>query len=188
MRKRLRFAALAEALLLTGCASGAIASAPARSAPASERSAPASEPANIMVYSLNSDGAYFSAIVTGAAGDYGQAVTVDPDGTVDPRHSSDLEFRLASGSFRLDIARLDRKLVQATSHEPVYPATCTTFVKVTGTAPIVAGSGTGSYRGISGGFAMTAEVDEVHTKPCQQNLSFVRQVITLTGRGTVSLG
>jgi hypothetical protein len=181
MQKRLLSAALAEVLVLTGCASGAIATTPARSAPVSKTT-------NIMVYSLNSDGAYFSAIVTGAVGDYGQAVTVDPDGTVDPGHSSEMEFRLTRGSFRLDTASMDKKLVMATSHEPIYPATCTTFVKATGTAPIIAGSGTGSYRGIGGGFAMTAEVDEVHATPCRQTLSFLRQVIMLTGRGSVSLG
>lgn len=181
MKKRLLFLALAEVLVLTGCASGAIATTPARSAPVSKTT-------NLMVYSLNSDGAYFSAIATGAVGDYGQAVTVDPDGTADPRHSSEMELRLTRGSFRLDIADMDAKLVTATSHEPIYPATCTTFVKVTGTAPIIAGSGTGSYQGISGGFAMTAEVDEVHAKPCQHTLSFLRQVIMLTGRGSVWLG
>jgi hypothetical protein len=181
MRKRLILAALAEMLVLTGCASGAIATTSARSAPLSETT-------NIMVYSLNSDGAYFSAIVTGSLGDYGQAVTVDPDGKVDAEHSSELEFRLTRGSFRLDIADIERKFVEATSHEPIYPGTCSTFAKVPGTAPIVAGSGTGSYRGISGGFAVTVRLDEVHTKPCQHTLGILRQVITLTGSGAVSLG
>ena len=47
-----------------------------------------------MVYSINSDGPDFRAVVTGAVGDYGPAVTVHPDGTVNPSHSSDLELKL----------------------------------------------------------------------------------------------
>ena len=57
-----------------------------------------------MVYSINSDGPDFRAVVTGAVGDYGPAVTVHPDGTVDPSHSSELELKLTAGSFRLSIA------------------------------------------------------------------------------------
>jgi hypothetical protein len=44
----------------------------------------------ILVYSINSDGADFRSIVTGAIGDYGPAVTVYPDGKADPTHSSQL--------------------------------------------------------------------------------------------------
>lgn len=53
--------------------------------------------------------------------------------------------------------------------------------------PVVAGSGTGSYRGISGSFALTVTIDEVDVKPvCNGTSKFLSQVILLAGSGTVS--
>jgi hypothetical protein len=43
---------------------------------------------------VNSDGPDFRAILTGAVGDYGPAVTVLPNGTVDPEHTSEMELKL----------------------------------------------------------------------------------------------
>jgi hypothetical protein len=192
-------AVLAGALALTGCAPGPRTSAntgaktgvtqatKAREASATT-SAPASGRANIIVYSINSDGPDLRALVSGAVGDYGPAVTVHPDGTVDPSHSSDLELKLTGGSFRLSIAGIDREFVQAASHEPIYPRTCSDYMNVTAPAPIVAGSGTGAYRGISGSFRLTMTGDEVEKKPCQPAAGFQWQVIVLAGHGTVSLG
>jgi hypothetical protein len=92
-------------------------------------------------------GAYFRAIVSGVIGDYGPAVSIHPDGKVDPKHTSEMDLRLAHGSFRFSIAAIDKTFVQATSHEPTYAKTCTDLIRVTGTTPIVAGSGTGAYAG-----------------------------------------
>src|SRR5262245_45076206 len=142
MNKRLILAVLAGSLALAGCG-------PAAAKPAAPRSASADGRANIMVYSINSDGASFSAIFTGAVGDYGRAVTVDLDGRADSEHPSALELELSRGSFRLNIADIEKEIVEATSHEPIYPVTCSTFVDVTAAAPVVPGSGTGAYRGIN---------------------------------------
>ena len=187
-------AVLAGTLTLAGCASAAPASAAktggtTKAADTSATgSAPASGPANIMVYSVNSDGPDFRALVTGAVGDYGPAVSVHPDGSVDPAHASDLELKLTRGSFRLSIADLDRKFVQVASHEPIYPRTCSDFMNVSAAVPVVAGSGTGAYRGISGSFQVTITADEVEKKPCQPAAEFQWQVIVMAGHGTVSLG
>jgi len=192
-------AVLAGVLALTGCATGPKASASpgtrataTKTTKATEASAttvaPASRQANIMVYSINSDGPDLRAVVTGAVGDYGPAVTVHPDGTVDPSHSSELELKLTGGSFRLSIADIDRKFVKAASHEPIYPRTCSDYMNVTAPAPIVAGSGTGAYQGITGSFRLTMTADEVEKKPCQPAAAFQWQVIVLAGHGTVSLG
>ena len=173
-------AALAGVLAVAGCA-------PAAAKTSATGPAAARGQTHIMVYSINSDGPYLRAVVSGAVGDYGPAVSVYPDGTVDPAHDSDLEINLTRGSFRLSIAAIDKKLVRAASREPIYPRTCSDFISVTAAAPIVAGSGTGSYRGISGSFTMTATVDEVTPKPCQSSTAFLWQVITLAGQGTVSV-
>jgi hypothetical protein len=141
------------------------------------------------LYSIDSDGPRFSAIMTGAVGDHGQAVSVYPDGRVDPQHDSDLSVRLARGSFLLDGAALDQRVVTAFRHWAGNPATCSGHISVTAPVPVVPGSGTGSYRGISGGFTLTTTVDEIDVKSgCTATGTFLAQVIVITGAGTVRMG
>ena len=84
------------------------------------------------------------------------------------------------------VHRRDRKQVPGqTAHEPLYPATCSDYVKVTATVPVVAGSGTGAYRGIHGNFSSTLTgYEDEKTQPCGGG--FLAQIIELTGSGTVS--
>jgi len=185
----LALAVLAGALASAGCASAA--GAPATAATPAASSAPAvvatSRTAHIMAYSINSDGPAFQVIVTGAVGDWGQALSIYPDGAVDPDHTSELSLKLTRGSFRLSIARLDAGIVSAYHYWPSNPGTCSGSIAVTAATPIVAGSGTGSYRGISGTFTVTATVDEIDVKPvCDGTSPFRAQVIFIVGAGTVS--
>ena len=182
-------------VLLTGGCVSAATKAPAATtdpaattAPAVARAAAATDgKANIMIYGVNTDGAYWHAIVSGVIGGYGPAVSIYPNGQVDPAHNSEMELRLTDGSFRLSIAALDKTFVTATSHEPIYPKTCTDLVSVTGTTPIVAGSGTGAYRGIRGSFPVALTLNEVEATPCQPTPGgFRAQLITVAGSGTVS--
>lgn len=140
-----------------------------------------------MVYGVNTDGAYWHAIVSGVIGDYGPAVSLYPNGQIDPAHDSELELRLTHGSFRLSIAALVKAFVKAAAHEPIYPKTCSDVISVTGTAPIVAGSGTGAYKGIRGSFPVTLTLNEVEARPCQPSPGvFHAQLITVAGSGTIS--
>jgi len=141
--------------------------------------------ANLVIYSINSDGPDFQAIVSGAIGDYGPAVTVLPDGKVDPEHTSEMELELRHGTFRLSIAAIASKFRAETSHEPVFPRTCSDYFDVAAPVPVVVGSGTGSYRGISGNFSLslTGNEDQV-SPPCSSG--FARQILLLTGSGRVS--
>jgi hypothetical protein len=177
----LAIAAFAGVLATAGCVSAG-ATAGARPAAATRGTA------NIMIYAVNTDGAYWHAIVTGVIGDYGPAVSIDPNGQVDPAHGNEMELRLNDGSFRLSIAALGRAFVKATSHEPIYPKTCSDLISVAGTTPIVAGSGTGAYRGIRGSFPVTITLNEVEATPCKPNghSAFRTQLITVAGSGTVS--
>ena len=43
-------------------------------------------------------------ILTGAIGDFGEAVSVYPDGTINPQHNAELNLALTRGSFRKRIA------------------------------------------------------------------------------------
>jgi hypothetical protein len=140
---------------------------------------------NVTIWSIDSDGPDFQAILSGAIGDYGPAVTVLPDGKVDPEHTSEMDLELRHGRFRLYIDGIVSKLRAQTSHEPVYAATCSDYFHVTATVPIVAGSGTGTYHGIRGNFSLTLTGNEDEkTPPCGP--PFARQILVLTGSGTVS--
>jgi hypothetical protein len=175
---------LAGALAATGCA----ASAASTGAPASAPAATATHTAHLMVYSINSDGPDLRAIVTGAIGDYGPAETVFPNGKVDPEHTHDLELKLTHGTFKLRITELIKKFGAVTSHEPIYPRTCSDYMTASAPMPIVPGSGTGAYRGISGRFSATITVDEVEKKPCQPVGAIQWQALVLRGLGHVSVG
>ena len=105
---------LALAVAIAGC--GSAASATAASTTTTPTTPPLSRNTHITLYSINSDGPRFQAIVTGAVGDHGQAVSVYPDGRVDPQHDSDLSLRLTRGSFLLNGAALDKRVVTALRH------------------------------------------------------------------------
>jgi len=176
---------IAGAIATAGCTPVATSAAsPSPSATAAKTTKGA---AHIVAYSINSDGPYFQAIVTGAVGDYGPGVTVHPDGTVDPAHTGQLELKLTHGSFRLSIAAAGKAVIRAFQHWPSNPATCSGGIAVSAPAPVVAGSGTGRYRGITGDFTLTVKIDEVDEKPvCNGTGKFLSQVILMDGTGTVS--
>ena len=180
-------AAFAGALVAGGCASAAT-GAPAAATASARAAAVTSGTANIMIYGVNTDGAYFHAIVSGVIGDYGPAVSIYPNGTVDPQHTSEMVLRLIRGSFRIRIAALIKAFGKVTSHEPIYPKTCSDLMSATAATPIVAGSGTGAYRGIRGSFLVTLTANEVEARPCGPNRpsAFRSQLLTAAGSGTVS--
>jgi hypothetical protein len=131
-----------------------------------------------------------TAVLSGAIGDFGEAVSVLPDGTVDPEHSSQDDLALTQGSFRIVIGPLHAKFVNALSHASYNLKTCSGHAAVTGAAPVVAGSGTGAYKGISGSFTLTITGSEVDAKPgCQpfSGSALLAQSIVISGSGTVSL-
>ena len=142
---------------------------------------------HLTVFSVNSDGPDFKAIVTGAVGDYGPAETVTADGAVDPSHSGDLELQLSQGTFKVSISALDAAFVKADGTWPVDQQTCSIHGSVTGWAPVVAGSGTGAYSGISGGFTLTITLDEDFTKgaSCSESSPFQAQLIQIAGTGAI---
>jgi hypothetical protein len=163
-------------------------------APAVSRAADAAPAGNagtarIVAWSVNSDGPDFHVITTGAVGDYGQAVTVHPNGTVDPGHTSELELNLTQGSFWLSIAKLDSEFTHAVENWPYDRATCSIHGTITATAPIVAGSGTRAYRGIAGTFTLTLSLDEdwIRGPACTEATGFQAQLLQIAGSGSVRL-
>lgn len=174
-------------VLVTGACVSAATKPPAAVTSMAQVAAATGGTANIMIYGVNTDGAYWHAILSGVIGDDGPAVSIYPDGRVDLAHNSELELRLTHGSFRLSIAALDKAFVTAGSHAPIFPKTCTDLIRVIGTTPIVSGSGTGAYRGIRGSFPVTLTLNEVEARPCQPNPgAFRAQLITVAGSGTIT--
>jgi len=189
--KNIRFAiatALAGALTLVGCMAAATSSTAATSGTKANSGKPASPPGltHVTAYSINTDNPILASVVSGAIGDYGPAQEVSPGSTGVSAHGGELELKLTRGTFGLNIAGIDAKFVEGTSHEPVFPRTCSTYVSVSDAVPIVPGSGTGAYRGIAGTFAMTLTLNEVHDSPCTTSLSILRQVIVLSGAGNIT--
>jgi hypothetical protein len=186
-------AALAAAALLAGCtpaaARVAVSTAERVSAPNAEPAATAdARTTHLTVWSVNSDGPRFRAILTGAVGDYGTGVTVLPDGTVDPGHTNELELNLSHGSFRLSIAKLDSEFIRDIGNSWPYDRTsCSLHGTVRGEVPVVAGSGTGGYRGIAGTFTVSITLDEVDqgTPRCDAGSPFLAQLILITGTCSV---
>jgi hypothetical protein len=190
--KNTRFAivaALAGALTLAGCTA---ATASSTAATPGTAKAGAGNPASlsglthVIAYSINTDNPVLTSVVSGAIGDYGPAEEVSPGSTGVSAHGGELELKLTRGTFRLSIADIDTKFIEGTSHEPVFPGTCSTYVSVSDAVPIVPGSGTGTYQGIAGTFAMTLTLNEVHDRPCSTSLSILRQVIVLSGAGQIT--
>jgi len=128
-------------------------------------------------------------VLSGAIGDFGSAVSVLRNGAVDPEHRSQFNLALTQGSFRIVIGPLHAKLENALSHAPYNRRTCSGHVSVTGAAPVVAGSGTGAYKGIGGTFMLTFSGNEVDAKPGCQPFSgspLLAQTVVIAGSGTVS--
>jgi hypothetical protein len=136
----------------------------------------------------DSDGAGASVILTGAIGDFGAAVSVYPDGAIDPQHDSQVNLALTKGSFRISVAALDKKIVSGFSHFRPDPRTCSGVVRATATTPVVPGSGTGVYRGIGGSFRLTVTIAEIVPKSrCDGTGALLGQAVITTGSGRVSL-
>jgi hypothetical protein len=175
----------------SGAAKGSSASPPSSQATATLRqtaATPSGGNVNLMVYSINSDSPYYRAILDGAIGDFGPAMSVYPNGQVDPENDSQMELQLRRGTFRLDIAEFKRLFGAQSSHEPIFPATCSDHFAFTTPVAIVPGSGTGAYKGISGRFTLTLTGDEVEMTPCGASApgGIAWQVLVIAGPGTVS--
>jgi hypothetical protein len=142
--------------------------------------------AHLVDYSDN-DGPDSSVILTGVIADYGKAVSVNPDGSINPEHNSQLRLDLAHGSFRLDIAALDRSFVAVMGTQfPTNASTCSGSVSASSAVPIVAGSGTGAYEGVNGQFELTIRLDEVDAPSAHcQGSPLLSQLLITSGSGHV---
>jgi hypothetical protein len=89
-------------------------------------------------------------ILTGALTDHGK----DHQGVAGGGAINKLVF--SKGSFEVNVGNLGKKLVF-----PVDPKTCSSAGSATAPVPIVKGTGTGAYRGISGTLKTTAAIASI---------------------------
>jgi hypothetical protein len=85
-------------------------------------------------------------------------------------------------------ARLDSEFVRDIRNSwPYDQASCSLHGAVSGEVPVVAGSGTGGYRGIAGTFTVSITLDEVgqRTPACDAGTPFLAQLILIAGTGSV---
>lgn len=126
-------------------------------------------------------------VLTGAIGDTGSTHSVS---------ANVVEVSLIWGSFQVNVAGFDKKIDAAYGHFAPNPNTCSGTVSAIGGVPIVPGSGTGAYSGISGGFTLgmtfSAIAPKYATGPHKGQCNFsnssatVGQAQVIMGSGTVS--
>jgi hypothetical protein len=139
-------------------------------------------------YSDN-DGPNSTAVLTGAIADFGKSVRTYANGVVEQQYNR-LDIEVTHGSFQLEIAGIEQKIVSALAQFPTDISTCSGIEIVNGSAPIAAGSGTGAYTGISGNFNVTVTINEVDSWPrCPRSgQTLLSQSVFVTASGTVSFG
>ncbi len=135
-------------------------------------------------------------LLTGAIADSGWGVGVDANGTVDPTNNTEVNLALVHGSFRINIQALVKKIDKAFGNFQPDTSTCSGYVSATAPAPVVTGSGTGAYSGISGALNLTLTIADIgakyasgkHKGQCNEsnNSPTIGQAQLVTGSGTVS--
>jgi hypothetical protein len=143
---------------------------------------------NFTAYSDN-DGPTSVLILTGDIGDYGHAVRITTSGSA--TQDNELQLAMSRGSFRLDISNIEGKLAKAVNSDfPTNGTTCSGLEEVSGTAPIVSGSGTRAYSGLQGTFHLNISINEVERWPaCPKNDTspYLAQTVFISGSGSVTL-
>jgi hypothetical protein len=185
-RKRAVALAIAASVSVTMTASDALAatSTSTSARPSGPQSSKAPGPVRFTSFSSN-DGATSAVVITGAIGDFGHGVRTYANGTSEKQYNQ-LDFVLTHGSFRVSIVGLESQLVSAFNHFPSNTTTCSGIVTAIGTSPIIVGSGTGDYKGISGSFTVSITVHEVDSwSKCRALLA---ESIVTSGSGSVSFG
>jgi hypothetical protein len=142
------------------------------------------------------EGVGSTVVLTGAIGDNGSADSIDANGTPDAQNNTEVLLALVQGSFTISVVGIDKKIESAFNKFQSNHRTCSGYLTVTASTPIVAGSGTGAYTGIRGGFVLTLSIALVgpkygsgkHEGQCNTSNSSspVAQAQIVTGWGTVS--
>jgi hypothetical protein len=128
-------------------------------------------------------------LFTGAIGDYGTSTSQDKNGKADSNGNYEA-VTLQQGTFMIDATKLDAK---ANKTKPVMNAsTCSFSLTASGPASIIAGSGTGAYKGLTGKLVITinfAGYGPVKSGKCEsQTGEPTSSYSAITGAGIITYG
>jgi hypothetical protein len=142
---------------------------------------------------LNASNKPSAVVITGAIADYGTTQSVNSSGKPD-ENGNNVKVTLKKGTFTVDTSQLNSALnsAQPTDFNATNCSASETVSSVT--VPIVSGSGTSAYKGISGSLNMSAMLALIlpKTKSGSCNMSNSATPVAtwgaVTGTGTVSFG
>lgn len=129
-------------------------------------------------------------VITGVIGDHGTTISVNSKGKSDANGNFE-RVRLSKGKFTVNGAALNQALNNAAPSD-FDTATCSgSFSAGPDSVPIVNGSGTGAYAGISGSVAVSAQFAFVGPKSkngsCNMRANPIAGFGIITGSGTISI-
>jgi hypothetical protein len=105
---------------------------------------------SVKLFATPSNGLHATILMTGAIGDYGNALTIDKSGTPEP-NGNYVKVTLQKGGFEINSTTLNAKANKA---QPTFnTATCSAAFSVAG--PVTLFNGTGLYTGIDGTLTVT---------------------------------
>ena len=145
----------------------------------------------VKLFATPSNGLHATILMTGAIGDYGNALTIDKSGTPDT-NGNYVKVTLQKGGFEINSTTLDAKANKA---QPTFDAaTCSAWLSVAG--PVTLFNGTGLYKGIAGTltvsetavFILARYTSGKNKGRCNttNNAQPLKQYASITGAGTVS--
>ena len=150
---------------------------------------------SVKLFATPSKGLHATILMTGAIGDYGNALTIDKNGTPDS-NGNYVKVTLHKGGFEINSTALNAKTNNLGSQTPINRATCSMAASVS--APVTLLDGTGLYAGITGTLKLT--ITEAFILPVyasgknkgqcneSQNAQPVADYGSIIGSGTVSFG
>ncbi len=148
---------------------------------------------SVKLFATPSNGLHATILMTGAIGDYGNALTIDKAGASDP-NGNYVKVTLQKGGFEINSTALNAK---ANKVQPTFDtATCSAWLSVAG--PVTLFNGTGLYTGIVGtlgvtetaAFILPRNVSGKNKGACNtsDNAQPLKQYASIIGTGTVSFG
>ena len=146
---------------------------------------------SVKLFATPSDGLHATILMTGAIGDYGNALTIDKNGRPDP-NGSYVKVTLQKGGFEINSTTLNAKANKA---QPTFnTATCSAALSVAG--PVTLFNGTGLYTGVAGtltvnetaAFILPRYTSGKNKGKCNtsNNAQPVKQYASIIGTGTLS--
>ena len=119
-------------------------------------------------------------VVTGAVGDYGNILTIDKNGTTDPKGNY-VKVTLQHGTFEVNLKTYDADWGKVSF--PIDKATCSSGAPFTGSVRLF--DGCGLYKGISGTLTMTATDIWILARDNSKCGNVLFNPMYLTGTGSV---